>query len=60
MEIILQADSVISETALMIKNSIPFSQPAVTVLDKVNSGIVNSAFYPVFVHADKFYSTDAC
>lgn len=60
LEIILQADSVISEAALMIKNSMPFSQPAVKVLDKVNSGIVNAAFYPVFVHADKFYSTDAC
>lgn len=60
LEIILQADSVISEAALMIKNSMPFSQPAVTVLDKLNSGIVNAAFYPVFVHADKFYSTDAC
>lgn len=60
LEIILQADSVISEAALMIKNSMPFSQPAVTVLDKVNSGIVNAAFYPVFVHADKFYSTEEC
>lgn len=28
--------------------------------DKANSGIVNDIFYPLFVHAKKFYVTDDC
>ena len=30
------------------------------VADKLKSGIVNSAFYAMFVKAKKFYATDAC
>ena len=26
----------------------------------MNSGIINNLFYPVFVHAKKFYATDDC
>ena len=46
--------------ALLIKKGEPFIQPAVTVKDKLNSGFVNNIFYPAFVHAKKFYATDAC
>lgn len=60
LKIIRQADSVIDETALRIKNNETFLRPAVTFQDKRNSGIINTVFYPIFVHAKKFYATDAC
>lgn len=58
--IIRQAESIIDEIALTIKSSQPFSRSTVTFRDKMNSGIVNDIFYPVFVHAKKFYAADAC
>lgn len=60
LEIIRQADRVIDETTLMIKNNKAFSQPSIKFQDKMNSGIVNAGFYPMIVHAKKFYATDAC
>lgn len=60
LDIIRQAEGVIDQAALMIKNGEPFPRPDITVKDKMNSGIVNDAFYPMFVHAKKFYATDAC
>lgn len=58
--IIRQAESVIDEIALIIKNNNTFPHSTITVRDQINSGIVNDIFYPVFVHAKKFYATDAC
>lgn len=60
LEIIHTAEGVIDETALMIRNNVPLPWPAKTLTDKMNSSIVNSVFYPMFVHAKKFYATDAC
>lgn len=60
LEIIRQADGVLDETALMIQNHEAFPQPSLTVKDRIDSSIINTAFYPLFVHAKKFYSTDAC
>lgn len=60
LEIIHQADSVLDETALTIKKRKKFPQPALTIKDRIDSGIINTAFYPLFVHAKKFYTTDAC
>ncbi len=60
LEIIRQSDPVIDKIALEIKSGKAFPQPAVSFQDKRNSGIINTAFYPIFVHAKKFYATDAC
>ena len=54
------AEGEIEETARMIKGGEPFPRPAAALLDRVNSGVVNGIFYPAFVHARKFYATDAC
>lgn len=43
-----------------IKNNELFPQKNITLKDKLNSGIVNDLFYPMFVHAKKFYATDQC
>ena len=59
-KIIEQAESVIDRTAQYIKNDDNFPQSEISFGDKMNSGIVNDLFYPMFVHAKKFYATDAC
>ncbi len=55
-----KAEGEIDRAIGLIKNSKAFSEPQITLGDKMNSGIVNSIFYPLFVHAKKFYATDAC
>lgn len=59
-QIIDQAESVIDQTILYIKNNNRFPQSGISFRDKMNSGIVNNLFYPVFVHAKKFYATNEC
>ena len=58
--IVQEAESTIDEIALIIKSKKPFSRSTMTFQDKINSGIVNLIFYPIFVHSKKFYATDAC
>lgn len=60
MQIIEQAESVIDNVTHYIKKSNKFPQPEISFGDKMNSGIINDLFYPVFVHAKKFYATDNC
>lgn len=60
LQVIEQAESVIDHTALYIKNGDKFPQSGISFKDKMNSGIINSLFYPMFVHAKKFYATDDC
>lgn len=58
--IIRRADRAIDGAALRIKNGEAFSAPAPTWRDRLSSGPVNVLFYPAFVHAKKFYATEAC
>ena len=58
--IIRQSQSATDKTARLIKHGRPIPRLPVTLKDRINSGIVNALFYPVFVHAKKFRSTDAC
>lgn len=60
LETIDQAESAIDEAALIIKSNRVLPQPAVSFMDKMSSGFINDAFYPMFVHAKKFYAADAC
>lgn len=55
-----QAEPILDEAARSIKSGHAFSRPAVTLRDWVDSGPINKLFYPLFVHAKKFYATDAC
>lgn len=55
-----QAKPAIDKAAQLIKSGKPFPRPAVTLKDKLDSGFVNDVFYPLFVHAKKFYATSAC
>lgn len=60
LEIIRRADDVIDRAARLIEGGQAFPRPAVTMRDRVSSGAVNDLFYPLFVHARRFYATDAC
>lgn len=60
LEIIYEAETDIEKTVHFIKDGMRFSHPVLTLKDKMNSGIVNDIFYPVFVHARKFYAEDTC
>ncbi len=58
--IVEKAEAEIDKAIGFIQSGEPFSARRITVTDKMNSGIVNSIFYPVFVHAKKFYATETC
>lgn len=60
LKVIGQAESQIDKAGVIIKNQEKFLQKNITLKDKINSSIINSLFYPVFVHAKKFYVTDKC
>jgi len=60
LQIINQSESIIDRTALHIKNGDKLPKRDISFGDKVNSGIINGLFYPVFVHAKKFYATESC
>lgn len=55
-----QAEDEINNAAHFIKGSKVFPQLPLTVKDKINSSIINDIFYPIFVHAKKFYAKDNC
>lgn len=55
-----KADTEIGQAITYIKSGKTFPEAKLTFTDKMNSGIVNDLFYPLFVHAKKFYATDAC
>lgn len=58
--IIARADATIAEIAAAIARNETTISPAPTLIGRLSSGIVNKIFYPAFVHAKKFYSTDLC
>lgn len=60
LKIIAEAEKIIDKATFAINNGEQFPNISVTTADKLNSGVVNNIFYPLFVHAKKFYATDAC
>ena len=55
-----RAEMEIHQAIERIKSGELFPEAKLTLMDKMNSGIVNCLFYPLFVHAGKFHVTDAC
>lgn len=55
-----QAEEIIDHTARFIQNSDRLPQSVISFADRMNSGIVNDIFYPMFVHAKKFYAGENC
>jgi len=60
LQIIERAEPVIDQTIRCIKNGDAFPQTEVSFQDNMNSGIVNDLFYPIIVHAKKFYVASEC
>ncbi len=60
LQIIDRAEPVIDRAITFIKNNDSLPQMEISFQDRMSSGIVNTLFYPLFVHAKKFYTTDAC
>ena len=60
MQIIERAEETINQAAFLIKNDDRFPQSDISLSGRISSGIVNDIFYPMFVHARKFYATDNC
>ena len=59
-KIIKQADPIIKEAVSYIHQHLPFPGMSLQLKDKFQSSIVNTVFYPLFVKAAAFYSTDEC
>ena len=59
LEIIRRAEDTMDQISHFITNN-EMLAAFLTSKDRLNSGIVNNIFYPAFVHARKFYATNAC
>ena len=55
-----KADRVIESAARLLKGGEDLPAPEVSFGDRVNSGLVNRLFYPLFARGKKFYATDDC
>lgn len=60
MKIIRNAEKKVDEAISWIKKKRPFPTVKITLPDRLISGPVNELFYPMFVHARKFYVTEEC
>ena len=58
--IIDKAEPIIDKIANQILSNENFDEKKTGVVDKLKSGIVNSVYYPVFLHSKKFTVSDAC
>lgn len=59
-KIIRRAEKRIDEAVSRIQKKLPFPPAKITPVDRLSSGPVNQVFYPLFVHAKKFYVTGDC
>ena len=55
-----RAEGKIAKAADMIRLGKHFPEPTIRWRDRLSSGLVNDAFYPMFVHAKKFYVKESC
>lgn len=58
--VIEHSEDSINKATAQIKSGEHFSPVSTTFNERMISGIGNLIFYPAFVHAKKFYATDAC
>ncbi len=59
-EIIVRANGRLSTLAQSIAKGEDFIKPPIKLIDRIYSGVVNDAFYPVFVKSKKFRVTSEC
>lgn len=59
-DIIRKAAPSIDEVCAALKKGKPLANRKISPVGKICSGVVNKAFYPMFVHADKFTVKNTC
>lgn len=59
-EIIVRANGRLDALAQSIAKGESFTRPQIKLMDRIYSGIVNDAFYPMFVKSKKFRTTGEC
>lgn len=59
-QIIAAAQPAMKEAARYIQEGKCFPHARLQIRDRVNSTLINPLFYPLIVHARRFYATDAC
>lgn len=59
-KIIQAAQGAIAAVCEVVKAGSVFPEQKITFQDRLCSGFVNEMFYPLIVHAKKFYATDTC
>ena len=59
-EIMNHATPILHEVAKLIREQKKLPEEKVTLRGRLASGMVNSLFYPIFVHAKGYYTTDTC
>lgn len=59
-EILEKAKKRILEVVMTIQENRDIQKHSLTLKDRLNSSIINELFYPMFVHAKKFHTTDQC
>lgn len=57
---VMRAEPLIEQVAEAVLAGRPLEKACISVVDKITSGIVNSAFYAFFVKDKKFYATEEC
>lgn len=55
-----RAEPVIQKYANLIQNGKVIPEKDAGISGKIKSGVINNVFYPLFVHAKKFYATSDC
>lgn len=60
LETIERAEKTIAEIIRCMQKGAAFPDARAALSDKVRSGLINDIFYPLIVHAKKFYATEAC
>lgn len=60
LRIISLADERLQDAIDRIKTKQAFETSEITMKDKMSSGIINDLFYPMMVHAKKFYAQGSC
>lgn len=60
LKIIEKSEPIIDQTAQIIKSNKQLKKTKQTLIGSISSGIVNKAYYPILVHAKKFYVKDNC
>lgn len=59
-QIVDAAETTVKDIITLIQKGKPLPPNNVSLTDRIKSGVVNTVFYPLYVHSRKFYATEGC